>query len=210
MDGFESNCAEYDIGNKHAKIRMENDCLIHCSNAIEKDEIKVKFSITMFDLIRRDVLSSFGNKSINLKRYGVNLEQSDNCLEKCKTDCNSKRYFIKDYDVINKMSSLTTQENTMIEFEHNSMPDIIVRHTFEMTLMSFVCNFGGLLGMWLGLSILSISKDIFECFQSFRQFITIKIINPININQKIFNISITNNLNATSKSNNEPMVEIEL
>ena len=36
------------------------------------------------------------------------------------------------------------------------MPDFIIRYIPELTFISFVCNFGGLLGMWLGVSFLSI------------------------------------------------------
>ena len=36
------------------------------------------------------------------------------------------------------------------------MPDILIRYIPEITFNSFACNFGGLLGMWLGVSILSI------------------------------------------------------
>ena len=38
LEGFESNCAEYDIGNEYGTIRMENDyllCLLHCRNLIQ-------------------------------------------------------------------------------------------------------------------------------------------------------------------------------
>ena len=82
-------------------------------------------------------------------------------------------------------------------------------HTLEMTSMSFVCNFGGLLGMWLGFSVLSISKDIYKCFRSFWGLIAIKII----INKNDFsnsNFNVINKLNIPPHQNNLSLVEIDL
>ena len=45
---------------------------------------------------------------------------------------------------------------------HGKSPDIFVQHIAEMNLIGFLCNFGGLLGMWLGLSLFGIFNDIFE------------------------------------------------
>ena len=44
--------------------------------------------------------------------------------------------------------------------EHNNMPDLLITAIPEITFISFVCNFGGLIGMWLGISILVIFKDV--------------------------------------------------
>ena len=40
------------------------------------------------------------------------------------------------------------------------MPDIFIRSVPEITFIQFVCSFGGLMGMWLGISILVIFDDI--------------------------------------------------
>ena len=77
--------------------------------------------------------------------------------------------------------------------KRSSIPNIIVRLILEMSLMSIVCNFGGLLGMWLGFSVLSISKDIFNSFRRFYIFN----INKINLTKnKITNV----NLNVINNS----------
>ena len=82
-----------------------------------------------------------------------------------------------------------------------------------MSLMSFVCNFGGLLGMWLGFSILSISKDVFNAINCFPIFNLNKITfinNCLNYNNNIFQIKIKKNSNSPSNQNNLPMVEINI
>ena len=69
------------------------------------------------------------------------------------------------------MSSLATTTaniregfNSAVDFtiQHNQLPDVLVRHMPEMSFISFVSNFGGLLGMWLGLSVLIIFDNIFS------------------------------------------------
>ena len=95
--------------------------------------------------------------------------------------------------------------------QHSSTPDIIVRLSFEMTLMSFVCNFGGLLGMWLGFNILSISKEIFKSIRLLYRFDRNQN-NSFNncIFQQFNNINLNNKSNSPSNKNNLPLVEIDL
>ena len=136
-------------------------------------------------------------------------KESDICSQKCKSDCNTKQYFTEISKYVG-LYPINFEDRTYIDIKHNYLPDVIVRHTLEMTLMSFVCNFGGLLGMWLGFSVLSISKDIFDSFRRFCRFNSIKI-NIIKPN--IFKISyfnIVNKQNSPIKQNNFPLVEIEL
>ena len=68
LDGFESNCAQYDIKNEHGNILMQSDCVEHCLNGIEKDNLKSNFSLS-WNLITTEILSSFGNKSIKLNLH---------------------------------------------------------------------------------------------------------------------------------------------
>ena len=42
---------------------------------------------------------------------------------------------------------------------HNGYPDIVIEYIPEISLIAVIGNFGGLLGMWLGVSVLS-SLDI--------------------------------------------------
>ena len=47
-----------------------------------------------------------------------------------------------------------------LKINHNEMPDITIRYIPEMPLLTFICNFGGILGMWLGISFYSIVENI--------------------------------------------------
>ena len=154
----------------------------------------------------------FGNISIPLfTQDHLNELRYNICSERCKPDCNTGLYF-RD---INKMSDLSyfPYEAYILNIQPGSIPDIIVRHSFEMTLMSFVCNFGGLLGMWLGFSVLSISKHIFESIRRLYSFNGNKINLFMNnnlttfkhkFNQKFF----INKSNTSTHQKNLPMVGI--
>ena len=68
-----------------------------------------------------------------------------------------------------------------IQILHSDFPDVFVKHIPEMSLSSFLCNFGGLLGMWLGLSLDGIFKQFFRQiiiinYRKYINFIKLKII----------------------------------
>ena len=70
------------------------------------------------------------------------------------------------------------------EILHNSMPDITIRYIPEMPLLTFICNFGGILGMWLGLSFYTIFDIIWKILHVHilsKIFFTNNIININNI-----------------------------
>ena len=172
VDGFESNCDEYDIRNEYGTIRMQNDCRVRCiAQFLKKSAVVKSIPLLTFDLVRREHRSSFGNISIPLYN-NYNALRDENyiiCSEKCKPDCNTRLYFTQ----INKINDLHDTfgfQTIDIQIKRSSIPEIIVRHSFEMTLISFVCNFEGLLWMWLGFSVLSISKHIFESIRRLISF----------------------------------------
>ena len=184
--GFESNCAEYDIDNQHGKIRIRSDCTVDCIIEFMKEKFNL-ITPGLISLMRRELLRSFGSIPVNLTKYTDLSEIWDKCLKECKPDCSLKQYFIKE---VHSGQQYYDRKETIIYLAHDIMPDVIVRHSLEMPLMSFVCNFGGLLGMWLGLSLISISKNIFHSIHDFCNFDRnkIKIFNKnnFNINPQIF------------------------
>ena len=196
-----------DIKKEYGTIRMESDCRVHCIASIFKEAYKdrSKVQLLLCDLVRREHKLCFGNISDHLYgRYYLNEEKCNYCSARCKPDCNTRLYFT-DINKIHDWSS-ETNEVYILNIKPGSIPHTIVRHSFEMTLMSFICNFGGLLGMWLGFSVLSISKHIFQSIDRLISFDGNKInlfINN-NFNQNFF----VKKSNASLRQNNLPMVEI--
>ena len=50
----------------------------------------------------------------------------------------------------------------MLTLIPSSMPNVVINHLPEMTFISLLCNFGGLVGMWLGVSVLSTLEDVID------------------------------------------------
>ena len=203
-NGFESNCHEYNITNEYGTIRMPSDCRIKCI----ADIVQSRYSFFTWDLVRREHKQHFSNFLIPIStRYIFSDELFELCSKRCKPDCNTKLFLTEliktnDYD---SFGIKVTSDVTNVNFKHSSIPDIIIRHSFEMTLMSFVCNFGGLLGMWLGLSVLSISKDVF----TFIRHLIRSDKNKINLYKiKNFNLNVAIKSNESYQQNNLSVVEI--
>ena len=193
---FESNCVEYNIRNKQGIIRMENDCRLNCIAKVMNENFKTVTTIMDLNyLIRKEACSFFGNISINLNKDNYMKNFSDICAARCKPDCNMKQYFTEITKLAHIYPDPPIHDTRNITFRHSSTPDVIVRHILEMSLMSFVCNFGGLLGMWLGFSVLSISKDTFQ-----------SILHIFNRNKIIVNnniqLNVNNNLQIRKSYNN--------
>ena len=85
-----------------------------------------------------------------------------NCEKKCRKDCSYTYYF-------NEFKTLTgTKNQVKITLQHNSMPDIVIKYLSQTTFLSIICNFGGLLGMWLGLSFVNILNQLARTFKQIK------------------------------------------
>ena len=78
------------------------------------------------------------------------------CENFCKLECNENNYHID----IERFERSSLDNEFLIR--HSEFPDIFVQFIPEMNLISFICNFGGLLGMWLGLTLFGIFNGILK------------------------------------------------
>ena len=85
----------------------------------------------------------------------------NNCQVKCKPDCLNRYYNFdvrlkEKFDAKDKVLLTDWNRETLIFIGHNQLPDQITEHTEDMTFVDFFGTFGGLFGVWLGLSALAI------------------------------------------------------
>ena len=104
----------------------------------------------------------------------------------CKIECNFKYYPI---EINTRNLQIDSYHNVLIY--HSEYPDIVIKYIPEIDFISFLCNFGGLLGMWLGLSLYELFNDIFSlmtkiAYRKYINLINIKV-NQINRVQSINN-----------------------
>ena len=153
--GYDTDCYSYDSDTNFSYYRMRSDCVNECYQDKMRKLCNVDRGILMsFSLIRREYFVNRSEKILSCYRNLDNFQFKQHCEKICKVECNFKHYPLE----IEKTSSL----NNKIRIIHNEFPDIFVKHIPEMNLIDFVCNFGGLLGMWLGLSLFGIFNDIFD------------------------------------------------
>ena len=157
---YDTNCFEYDIDYKLANFNMRSDCMTSCTQNYHDEHCNVKgYSITG-SLLRKQFLEQNTNEltfmDINqINCIENNISDVDNfCQQKCKPDC-----IYSYYPTSHTQEEYEIEDNGLwfkFNIRHNSLPDVLITYLPQTTFLSLVCNFGGLLGMWLGLSFINI------------------------------------------------------
>ena len=193
---YHPKCREYNLDSEH-EYNFRKDCIYSCY---------YKYLGANCFTTLKTTSGSVRKKSFqNLKREEDNctISRKTNqylrrmCDIKCPQECQQSIYNYKivlDFDFRQDRKTFIQSDGIIkLKFYPNDQLNMLIEYMAETTFISFVCNFGGLLGMWLGVSILSISHDLFEktkaIFVKFN-FNNIKIIfsnckirNPHNIRQ---------------------------
>jgi hypothetical protein len=172
---YETNCKEYNLEN--IENDMRSDCIMKCIN---KQIIK-EFGINCINpdfnyrLLREfnikelrdypicDNLSYISfNKSVWNQIMMNQRRPHPICEISCPKNCYEVHY---DFEVIRKHSD-TPPDQYGIMIMHNQHPDQTIEHRPIMTWIEMISSFGGILGMWLGLSFALILENIQQLFLS--------------------------------------------
>ncbi|CAG2105149.1 unnamed protein product [Medioppia subpectinata] len=171
---YDTNCRDYYRHDLTSDAPIRSDCISRCLISAMQNDCEINCVPQTDALLRRELFDGTGAYYETAGRHYCprlfNNYTIDNCLatnmlmnkwicnDECRPDCQF-RYF--DWDLkIEKPTRWTS--DTTITIKHNIMPDQLVRHYPETTFTGFVSNFGGLLGMWLGMSALG-TFDMVYC-----------------------------------------------
>ena len=149
----------------------------------------------MTTLVREEFISKNRNKSFTNCSAYIQIQQDAllSCSKRCKLNCQYKHYpadIQKSFEVNDSLIE--------VHIEHNEMPDVLVKYIPEISFISFVCNFGGLLGMWLGLSLMSTLNEILIPIFKLT-WIKLKVYRTHYVNNNIIHIiPIVNNISLTT------------
>ena len=157
--GYDTNCHNYDLDYKYGNFNMRSDCMTHCyyNYIMKKCDYGDKIPGSTF-LLREDTLE-YMNGTIGADKNGYEANDHpayEYCSSFCRPDCNFS-YYIYEHEPGPSHTQYLPQFDLRIS--HNSFPDIVIKYLPKTTFISFVCSFGGLLGMWLGLSFLTILDE---------------------------------------------------
>ena len=180
---YKTNCRVYDMNDRHH--RMRSDCIKYCMNR-KQNRCCHKFSNSSIshDSTNKTCVDCIGltealwtkdsfdeRKEIKVcNHYGISNSRHQNeylCTQsptfesKCQSECQVKctnRYYNYEVKSVSKHGLIADGQKdlTFIRIVHNQMPDQLIEHIPEMTFIQFFSNLGGLTGMWLGLSALSV------------------------------------------------------
>ena len=143
---------------------MKSDCLTTCCMSIVKDITSVL--LTSSYPFRKELLpnhfSPYNHDNFQKSRH-ANIQ----CYKICEDQCFNE-YYLNQVESIVNGSKLSTK----IQIRRNAMVNVIVTHMPEMSFMSLLCNFGGLVSMWMGISIVGVCDDLCYLFHT----VVIKII----------------------------------
>lgn len=178
---LDSHCFDYDLD---TNFKMKYDCIV----AHHQVSLSCPHKVIPFVFIRKEMLSNY--PSMEICDSSIEWQMLSQSVDNCLNDCQYRYY---NYEVKSENMKVLEENTTVFRIKHNNLPDFSVKHIPEMTFISLVCNFGGLLGMWLGLSVLStmeyIITKVTKIIHNYNQ------VNPINL---LLNMKLYFNLNNAS------------
>lgn len=82
-----------------------------------------------------------------------------NCTLKCNEDCTVEQY---EFDKFVDIPFYAHGNLTGIQIMRRPKMDTVIRHSPDKTAIDLICDFGGLGGLWLGFSVISITTSIIQ------------------------------------------------
>ena len=177
--GYDTDCREY-----KPQVYTRSDCIFDCYQEIAKYHCQTQDYVGS-PIFRRK--SYFEQRNLNLSECIVSDKIRYESLKSCEDKCHKECHFTYYSFTISKFTEINMNQVNFI-IKHNSLPDITIRYIPEMPLLTFICNFGGILGMWLGLSFYTIFQHIWRIIHahilSRNIFINLNLFIPKNVNSR--------------------------
>ena len=149
---YDTNCFNYDLDYKYANFNMRSDCITDCHMKKVSENLNHSELVTSDLLYRKEFLELNRHMKVHPGTSGLHKIEMVECNKKCRPDCKFKYYLWETKERVKG----PTDDSVFLTLRHSRIPDVIIRYSPQLSFISFVCNFGGLIGMWLGLSILAI------------------------------------------------------
>ena len=185
---YDRTCKNYDLDDQGG-IKMRTDCILDCIMKHYGDNCTYHVIKGSMYLMRKRQLPRESTKYNCRMLTELILTDFDQvqlkCQLQCKGECYQAQYLYETKFISNKLvqPSYNRDKPVRINLIRNGLPDVSIDYMPEMTFISLVCNFGGLVGMWCGISVLACMKNMV----AFIKYTFNKIIFKINNHNLIFN-----------------------
>ena len=196
---YYDNCREYNKMNNNFKTRIDclEDCIFKSTSRFCHDRMRRSSEFLLF----RNQLSNLTiYEDRKCKKKKTYIELLNYCKNKCEEEC-YQAYYLTSIEKFKGVNEIQVQNvGRFITIEPSSNPNILIEHLAEITLISLICNFGGLIGMYLGISLYSVSCDVWDVLKKLlSKFILIRIANYFTQNNRQNNILININYSIKQK-----------
>ena len=155
-DLYNTHCKEYGDG----QYEMRSDCIFDCYQKIMNQQCNTNNLVASMSLVRDEYLLKNRNQTPDepcIKNEAKIEKIKIICMKSCHQECTYQYYLFQ----LERMNNIDLNGLfILVDITHNKLPDITIIQLREMDLTTFVCNFGGLIGMWLGLSFINIIETI--------------------------------------------------
>ena len=103
-------------------------------------------------------------------------------MAKCPDECYHVYYLLQIEEKKLFKLMISTSNSINLNLIQSNFPTIIIKQLPEMSLISLLCNIGGLLGMWLGVSLVTTFTNIYNISKNIFSKLITKITLNYNIN----------------------------
>ena len=191
-----SGCTHYLETN--SRFKSQSDCIFDCQKRYYSFDCIAEFYYDQEFPIRSEQLPSQSSNTTcdwpglsNLHYY----EMREKCMAQCPDECGHVYYLLQFKEKKLFKLMISTSNSINVYLIQSNFPTIIIKQLPEMSLISLLCNIGGLLGMWLGVSLLSTFNNLYNTSKN----IFWKLISKINFynfhnNTSLFIVNNNNNV----------------
>ena len=173
---YDTKCFEYDIDYKHANFNMRSDCITHCYQRKMNEIVRagghgaVESYAPSDYLLRNEAMKQIPNIFFEHDQFidpAIKSKVKLACFDECPKDCIHKYYSLDKEMVIQYYVEIG---QIYIYIQHDAKPDVCITHIPEITFISLMCNLGGLIGMWLGISLVMVLEEFYKIMIILKNF----------------------------------------